>query len=160
MGVVFNLGFLLVSIYISIYYFHEFYYFKNLDNISIIENNSDYVVNFNINNKACDNNTNKEIYLLKSKYFESIDLYGSRTDISLPASNMVTKNSSDNDRLSIVKYLEIYRSIRVDFNKIQNELINHNLDLANKIYKLEKGFDYTSNIINEIIDSYINDFSC
>lgn len=55
-------------------------------------NNSDYMVNYNINNQACDNNTNKEINLLKnSKYFEPIDLYGSKPDISLSTSNMAAK---------------------------------------------------------------------
>ena len=109
--IVFNFGFLVVAIYISIYYLQEFYYFINLDNISIIENNSDYIVNCNVNNYANDNyaydNTNKEIYLdNNSKYFKSIDLYGSRTCNSVW--NMVTKNSSDNsDRLSIIKYLYI-----------------------------------------------------
>lgn len=118
------------------------------------------MVNYNINNQACDNNTNKEINLIKnSKYFEPIDLYGSKSDISLSAS-MVAKNSSDNsDRLSILKYLEIYKSIKLDFSKAENHFIFQNIDLINKIYKLEKGFDYTSNIINEIINSYINDFS-
>ena len=52
---------------------------------------------------------------------------------------MVTKNKLKySDKLFIIKYLEIYRSIRLDFNKIQNKLINHKLDLANKISKLEK----------------------
>lgn len=73
---------------------------------------------------------------------------------------MTAKNSSDNsDRLLILKYLQIYRSIKLDFSKVENNFIFQNIDLINKIYKLGKGFDYTSNIINEIIDLYINDFS-
>lgn len=151
-AVAFNIGFLVVAIYISIYYFHEFYYFINLDNMSI-ENNSDCIVNCDINNYAFNNNTDKEICLFKnSKYFQSIDLYGSRSDMLV---NMVSKNNSEHsDELSIVKYLEIYRSVRVDFNLIENELIDHNRDLINKIFKLEKRIYNTTNIINEIIDDY------
>ena len=96
------------------------------------------MVNYNINNQACDSNTNKEINLLKnSKYFESIDLYGSKTDISISASNIAAQNSSDNsDRLSILKYLEIYKSIKLDFSKVENNFIFQKIDLINKIYKL------------------------
>lgn len=73
---------------------------------------------------------------------------------------MAAKNSSDNsDRLLILKCLQIERFIKLDFSKVENNFIFQNIDLINKIYKLGKGFDYTSNIINEIIDLYINDFS-
>ncbi len=43
----FNIGFLVLAIYLFINYFHEFLYFINLDNICIIEYNSYDMVNSN-----------------------------------------------------------------------------------------------------------------
>nr|YP_009316283.1 hypothetical protein [Peltigera dolichorrhiza]ANE20413.1 hypothetical protein [Peltigera dolichorrhiza] len=109
---------------------------------------------------SCDKSINKQLDLFKDSKHNLGLLDYSKTKTDMLVGNMLTKNNSEHsDELSIIKYLEIYRSIRVDFNQIQNELINHNLDLANKISKLEKGIDFSSNIINDIIDSYINDFS-
>ena len=66
---------------------------------------------------------------------------------------MVRKNNSNNsDKLSIIKYLEIYKFIKLDFNKIGKGLIFQSINLNNKIFKLEKSMNYKSNIINEIID--------
>ena len=163
--IIFNLGFFVIAVYICIYYFHEFIYFINLDNISVFEYSSNDLGHCESSSKdmvSCDKSLNKQLDLFKdSKHnLGLLDFYNSKTKTDMLLGNMVYKNNSDNsDRLSIIKYLEIYRSIRVDFNKIENELINHNLDLTNKISKLEKGIDCSSNIINDIIDSYINDFS-
>lgn len=85
-AVIFNIGFLLVAIYISIYCFHKFLYFINLNNISI-EYFSNYTI-YSVNNNAFDNNTsiitNKKIYLFinKNKYnLISIDLYSNKPNM-------------------------------------------------------------------------------
>lgn len=159
--------FFIIVIYISINYFQEFIYFINLDNINVIQYSSNDISHceYSLNNEVSyDKSINKQLDLFNnSKHnLRLIDFYnyntGTKTDMYLL--NMVSKNNSDNnDRLSIIKYLEIYRFVRVDSNLIEKQLINKNLDLTYKISLLEKGMNCTSNIINEIIDSYINDFS-
>lgn len=47
-GTILNIGFILIGIYITINYFHEFLYFIKIDNINIIDNCSDYSVNCSI----------------------------------------------------------------------------------------------------------------
>lgn len=43
-AIIFKIIFLFIAIYISIYYFPEFSYFINLENITIIKNNSGYII--------------------------------------------------------------------------------------------------------------------
>lgn len=108
------------------------------------------MVNCNINNNLFDNNINKEIYFFNNS--KSIDLYDTKSDILVE--NDIKNNLEHSFELSILKYLDIYKSIKLNFNKMEKDLIDHNIDLANKIYRLEKRIYNTTNIINEIIDDY------
>lgn len=154
-GIILNFGFLVVGIYISMYYFHEFYYFINLDNMSIIENNSEYIV-------SCDKSINKQLdFCCNSKLtkhnFGLIDFPYSKTDMSVV--NMYQKNNSNHsDELSILKQLEIYRSAREESALLEKSLTDHNLYLLSRINKLEKEIDRSTDLITGIIDNYLNDF--
>nr|YP_009316282.1 hypothetical protein [Peltigera dolichorrhiza]ANE20412.1 hypothetical protein [Peltigera dolichorrhiza] len=154
-GIILNLGFLVVAIYISIYYFHEFYYFINMDSMSIY-NNSDDIVNCDVKNNAIDNNTDKQLDLYKNSK-HSFGLIETKTDMSVV--NMVSKNNSNHsDELSIIKHLEIYRSAREESALLEKSLTEHNLYLLARINKLSKEIDHSTDLITDIIDSYLNDF--
>lgn len=165
---IFNFGFFVIAVYISINYFHEFIYFINLDNINVFQYSSNDVCHceYSLNDiVSCDKSFNKQLDFSNNSKFSKhnsglIDFpnykTGIKTDMYVP--NMVSINNSDNsDRLCIIKYLEKYKSIKLDFNKMEKDLIFKNIDLNNKIYRLQEGMDCTSNIINEIIELYIND---
>lgn len=162
---IFNLGFFVIAVYISINYFHEFIYFINLDNINVLQYSSNHVCHceYSLNDTvSCDISLNKQLDFSNSKFskhnYGLIGFPNYKTGIKTDMYGI--KNNSDNsDRLCIIKYLEIYKSFKLDFNKTEQDLIFKNIDLNYKISRLEKGMDCTSNIINDIIDSYINDFS-
>lgn len=154
-GIILNLGFLVVAIYISIHYFHEFYYFINMDSMSIY-NNSDDIVNCDVKNNAIDNNTDKQLDLYKNSK-HSFGLIETKTDMSVV--NMVSKNNSEHsDELSIVKQLEIYRSAREESALLEKSLTDHNLYLSARINKLETEIDRSTDLITGIIDNYLKDF--
>lgn len=124
--IILNLEFLVIAIYISIYYFHEFYYFINLENI-YISNNFDYIINYNIKNYIIYNTINKKLDFLKNskiskftKYsFRLIDFLYCKTNISII--NIVSKNNSEySNELSIIKQLEIYKFTRKKIILIRN----------------------------------------
>lgn len=84
------------------------------------------------------------MYLYKyNKYILFIDLYHNKSDNLIL--NIIETNITNNNRLLILKYFEIYKFIKLHLNKIEK-------DSNNKIYKLEKCFDYTSYLPNDIID--------
>lgn len=72
--------------------------------------------------------------------------------------NYKTNNGVNNDGLTIVKHLEIYRSAREQSALLEKSLTNHNLYLVSRINRLEKEIDHSTDLITEIIDSYLNDF--
>lgn len=154
-GIILNLGFLVVGVY----YLQEFLYFINMDNINIIESNdvlSDFeysssdMVNSDLNKKMLFNTLNQK------------DLPNSRHSYNTNNHLLVINNGVNpkvnNDGLSILKHLEIYRSAREESALLEKSLTNHNLYLVSRINRLEKEIDHSTDLITEIIDSYLNDF--
>lgn len=154
-GVILNIVFLLVVIY----YLQEFLYFINLDNI--IESNnvlpdceysSSDMVNSDINKKMFVNTTNQKD-LLNSKHS-----YNTNNHILLPNNGVLPIPKVNNDGLSILKHLEIYRSAREESALLEKSLTDHNLYLFSRINRLEKEIDRSTDLITGIIDNYLNDF--
>ena len=154
-GITINIGFLVVGVY----YLQEFLYFINLDNINIIESNdvlpgceysSSDMVNSDINKKMLFNTLNqKDLLNSRHSYNTNNDLLNNGV-LPIPKEN--------NDRLSIIKHLEIYRSAREQSALLEKSLTDHNLYLVSRINRLEKDIDHSTDLITEIIDSYLNDF--
>lgn len=146
---------------VGVYYLQEFVYFINLDNINIIESNdvlpdleysSSDMVNSDINKKMLFNTLNQKD-LLNSRHS-----YNTNNDLLLPNNGVLPIPKENNDRLSIIKHLEIYRSGREQSALLEKSLTDHNLYLVSRINRLEKNIDHSTDLITEIIDSYINDF--
>lgn len=147
-GITINIGFLVVGVY----YFHEFLYFINMDNINVTQLTSndgitdcEYTINYIVDSDKTINkgglfNTTIQKDVLNSRY------------------NYKTNNGVNNDGLTIVKHLEIYRSAREQSALLEKSLTNHNLYLVSRINRLEKEIDHSTDLITEIIDSYLNDF--
>lgn len=154
-GIILNLGFLVVGVY----YLQEFLYFINMDNINIIESNdvlsdceysSSDMVNSDLNKKMLFNT------LIQKDLPNSRHSYN--TNNHLLVINNGVNPKVNNDGLSILKHLEIYRSAREESALLEKSLTNHNLYLVSRINRLEKEIDHSTDLITEIIDSYLNDF--
>lgn len=147
-GITINIGFLVVGVY----YLQEFLYFINMDNINVTQLTSNdgitdceptlnYIFDSDKTiNKGGFVNTTIQKDVLNSKY------------------NYKTNHGVNNDGLSIVKHLEIYRSAREQSALLEKSLTDHNLYLVSRINRLEKDIDHSTDLITEIIDSYLNDF--
>lgn len=147
-GIILNLGFLLVGVY----YFHEFLYFINMDNINVTQLTSNDGIT------DCESTIN---YIVDSdKTINKGGLFNTtiQKDVLNSRYNYKTNNGVNNDGLTIVKHLEIYRSAREESALLEKSLTNHNLYLVSRINRLEKEIDHSTDLITEIIDSYLNDF--
>ena len=147
-GITINIVFLVVGVY----YLHEFLYFINMDNINVTQLTSndgitdcEYTSNYIVDsdktiNKGGFVNTTIQKDVLNSRY------------------NYKTNSGVNNDGLSILKHVEIYRSAREESALLEKSLTDHNLYLFSRINRLEKEIDRSTDLITGIIDNYLNDF--
>lgn len=156
-AIVFNIGFFIFAIYISIYYIQEFIYFLNLENINIIESNvvlpdceysSNDMVNSDQNKKMLFNTNQKDLF--------NMSRHSYNTNNHLLNNSVISKDN--NDGLSIIKQLEIYRSAREQSALLEKSLSDHNLYLLARINKLQTEIDRSTDVITGIIDNYKKDF--
>lgn len=147
-GITINIGFLVVGVY----YLHEFLYFINMDNINVTQLTSiDGITD-------CESTTNYIVYSEKTINKGGFVNTTIQKDVLNSRYNYKTNNGVNNDGLSIIKHLEIYRSAREESALLEKSLTYHNLYLEARINKLSKQIDHSTDLITEIIDSYLNDF--
>lgn len=112
------------------------------------EYSSNDMVNSDQNKKMLFNTNQKDLF--------NMSRHSYNTNNHLLNNSVISKDN--NDGLSIIKQLEIYRSAREQSALLEKSLSDHNLYLLARINKLQTEIDRSTDVITGIIDNYKKDF--